>query len=276
MTIVQYVGNRSPSLAATIADDNGAAFDLTAASVAFQARLIGAPTLVINTAATIVNTPGTDGKVRYDWATIDVATARVLLGWWRVTLANGKTQDTPEFVVRIVDHAPVDPTLGGYYTTPDAVRAALGVTTTELDEDAALELILKAEDITDSMLGGWPTDATTGRKIVQADATILAWQWTRLSRFVTLLAERIYNDPDVLNGWQYQMVEGPDFRFRGIKGHRLGAYLIAVLDATGLRRLAPVRSVSTAGYAPDPDQAADDEEQFAWGYVPDLPGWWYR
>jgi hypothetical protein len=44
------------------------------------------------------------GGVRYDWAAIDVDTSGEYLGWWEVTLASLKTQDTPEFEFVVLDH----------------------------------------------------------------------------------------------------------------------------------------------------------------------------
>ena len=88
----------------TITTD-GVAVDLTSATVKFQMRLVGAATLKVDTAATIVSAPA--GTVRYDWAALDVNTAGFYTGWWHVTLPGGNIQDTPEFLLEIRDHAPV-------------------------------------------------------------------------------------------------------------------------------------------------------------------------
>ena len=48
------------------------------------------------------------GGVRFDWTAPDVDTGGVeYLGWWEVTLPNTKTQDTLEFVITMLEHAPL-------------------------------------------------------------------------------------------------------------------------------------------------------------------------
>ncbi len=104
--VTMFKGNRSPSLTDTIRV-NDVAFDLTGSTVKFQMRSEGSATLKVDSAATVVSAVA--GTVRYDWAALDVDTAADYLGWWRVTLASGKTQDTPEFSVFVLDHTDVIP-----------------------------------------------------------------------------------------------------------------------------------------------------------------------
>jgi len=106
--IQHYKGNRSPSLTDTLKIDN-VVFDLTGSTVKFRMRAVGSSVLKVDTAATIVSP--TAGTVRYDWASGDVDTAGDFLGWWQVTLASGKLQDTPEFLLTILDHVPAAPSL---------------------------------------------------------------------------------------------------------------------------------------------------------------------
>lgn len=110
MSITHFKGNRSPSLVDTITID-GAAVDLTGCTVRLKARFEDSDTLKVNTVATITQT-GTDppgftnkGGVQYDWADLDVNTAGELVAWWETTFVSGKTQDSPEFELVIVDHA---------------------------------------------------------------------------------------------------------------------------------------------------------------------------
>jgi hypothetical protein len=107
--ITHFKGNRSPSLTDTIKVD-GVVFDLTGSTVKLKMRAESSSTLKVNTAAVVVNAPGTDGKVRYDWAAGDVDTDDTYLAWWEVTLPSAKVQETPAFVIQIVDHDPAQVT----------------------------------------------------------------------------------------------------------------------------------------------------------------------
>jgi hypothetical protein len=122
------------------------------------------------------------------------------------------------------------------YTTPAAVRTEAGVDTATLDDAAANRLILIAEDIADDLLGGWPVDTTTGRKIIATDVD--AWQFDKLGRFTALLAAKLYANPALTDGVQWTSESGPDFSHSGPTGSPLGPGLLSILNASGLRRLA--------------------------------------
>lgn len=100
--ITHYVANRSPSLTGVITVD-GVPVNLTGSTVKLQMRLVTSSTLKVDTSAVVTDAP--NGAVRYDWAALDVDTAGVYVGWWRVTNGSGLVQDTPEFQVEILAHA---------------------------------------------------------------------------------------------------------------------------------------------------------------------------
>ena len=121
------------------------------------------------------------------------------------------------------------------YATAADLRAALGVSLSELPDARAEAVILEAEDFTDGLLGGWPIDEDTGRKIVEAD--VEAWQWSKLNRAVLLLAAELYASPDVLRRARYRREKGPDFEFEDPLGGGVLSRYLTVLDDSGLRRL---------------------------------------
>lgn len=139
--IIHFVGNRSPSLSDTITSD-GVAVNLTGATVKLQMRPVGASTLKVDTAATVVSAPA--GTVRYDWAALDVDTAGYYVAWWRVTLSGGTIQDTPEFLIEIAPHAPQT----NQYLSAEELKSTLKLTKqyAKIDVDDAIAAASRAVD----------------------------------------------------------------------------------------------------------------------------------
>lgn len=122
-----------------------------------------------------------------------------------------------------------------YYCTATELRTYLGVSSGTLGDAAAIVLIQDAEDWIDTLLGGWPVDETTGRKILQAD--VLAWQWTKLGRATVKTAGAVYHDPTLLTVRRYRREKGPDFEVEDPLGGGALTPAVALLNASGLRRL---------------------------------------
>jgi hypothetical protein len=99
-------GNRNPSLTDRITVDS-TAVDTSIGAWTFSMRLRGSNTLKVSaaTAVSIVPVLPTDPNIRYDWAAGDVDMAGDYVGWWTGTIG-GKTQDTPEFTITMLDHVP--------------------------------------------------------------------------------------------------------------------------------------------------------------------------
>lgn len=129
-----YKDNTAPSVLDTI-QIGGAPFDLTSSTVKFQMRAEGSSTLKVDAAATI--TTAAAGEVRYDWVAGNVDTVGDYVAWWRVTTA-GKSQDTQEFAVYIVDHA----LPAGNLCTLGDVREYLQKPTSDTQQDQVLRSLI--------------------------------------------------------------------------------------------------------------------------------------
>jgi hypothetical protein len=138
------VGNTNPPVIDSVATydtttENGTPVDLTGSSVKFYMRLQTSSDLKVDEDATIVGDP-TLGNITYLWTTDDVDTAGAYAGWFTVTFGDSTTQDTPEFTIRILDHAP----LTDGYTTVAAVRDYLGKESQDGTQDEVIaDLIVR-------------------------------------------------------------------------------------------------------------------------------------
>ncbi len=103
MAVTMWKGNRLPTLDYTFTVSTGA-FDLTGSTVTFSMRTANSGRMkVAAAAATIVDAIA--GGVSYPWAAVDVDTVGEYDAWLTYNYA-GKTQDTPEFQINVVEHAP--------------------------------------------------------------------------------------------------------------------------------------------------------------------------
>lgn len=88
-------GNERPVISSQLSDSAGTILNLTNATVAFQMWRKGATTFKVNTAATIVTPPGTDGEVTYTFTDADTDTPGRYLGHWVVTFQGGAPETHP-------------------------------------------------------------------------------------------------------------------------------------------------------------------------------------
>lgn len=124
-----------------------------------------------------------------------------------------------------------------YYTTAADLRIELGgLTVGQLSDADATLLIQQAEDRIDGLLGGWPVDETTLRKIVEAD--VESWQWSLLGRATVVLAALLYGTPNLLTQPRYRREKGPDFEVEDPLGGVIPDTVIGPLNGSGLRVLA--------------------------------------
>jgi len=83
----------SPQIAAILQDGSGNAIDLTAASVKFHMKKVGATSATVDAAATIVNEDA--GSVKYVWVAADTASAGTYQAEFEVTYTNGAVETFP-------------------------------------------------------------------------------------------------------------------------------------------------------------------------------------
>ena len=83
----------SPALTATLQDDDGAAVDITGASVRFHMVKLNETATKIDAAADIVSEAL--GQVKYQWLTADTDTAGIYRGEWEVTYSDGTIETFP-------------------------------------------------------------------------------------------------------------------------------------------------------------------------------------
>ena len=102
------------------------------------------------------------------------------------------------------------------YTTEDAVRSLLNVSSLVLSDEAAGVLIDDASDLIDEALGARPVDPDTGRKVVEAD--VETWQWVKLGKATAKLAAQIYRDPSVATGQRWRRQKAQTLRLRTRSG----------------------------------------------------------
>jgi hypothetical protein len=98
-----YQGALSPSVT-DVVRLAGVPFNLTGSTVRFRMRAAGGSTLVVDEPAVVLDAAA--GQVRYDWQAGDTAVAGDYRAWWSVTLPNTRVQDTPEFDLDVLAHAP--------------------------------------------------------------------------------------------------------------------------------------------------------------------------
>lgn len=123
--------------------------------------------------------------------------------------------------------------MAAIYATPDELRTELRVDEAALSDADAERLIETAEDLIDAELSR-AIVTTTGRRVAEAD--VAEWQWAKLSRATVLVAARLYSDPDLAQGRQWQAERGPTFAVSGPIGDELGRQVLALLAATGWKR----------------------------------------
>lgn len=103
MSLEMWKGNRLPVLTDSITSNN-AVVNLTGSTVTFSMRNATSAALKVSAASVSIDSAVT-GAISYAWAATDTDTVGSYLAWWTVS-SSGKSQDTPEFGLDVVEHAP--------------------------------------------------------------------------------------------------------------------------------------------------------------------------
>lgn len=83
----------SPALQVTLKDANGSAIDLSASTVRFHMREIGATTAKVDASATVADAD--NGIVYYSWSAADTDTMGSFEAEFEVTFAGGEVESFP-------------------------------------------------------------------------------------------------------------------------------------------------------------------------------------
>lgn len=209
-----FVGNRNPSINENLVDRAGAAVDLTGKTVKFMAREVGSSTLLVNQDAEIVNPPGVNGLVRYNWSTDDIdpafnggeggalSKARQLLEWWRVTTTSGgRTQDYNEAIITVAAHAPA-----GYVELEELKATAELSGTTFADQDIRLAIAAASRGIDQALGQRFYADANALQERLY---TANGEKTLRIDPLLTLTS--LATDPDDDGDFDYTWTRDTDF-----------------------------------------------------------------
>lgn len=91
--VTMKAGDRLPIMTAKLVDENGAAVNLTGATVRFIMRPKFQSSVKINAAATIL--AALTGDVKYEWAALDTDTPGSYRGEWEVKFSDGRVATFP-------------------------------------------------------------------------------------------------------------------------------------------------------------------------------------
>lgn len=133
--IVHFKNNRQPPLFGQILTD-GVPVDLTGDTVTFYMRSVNDSTLKVNAGTVTIDTP-TTGSVHYNWGANDLDTVGFYVGWWRVALPSTQFEESPEFLIQVVDHDD----LGQEYVSAEELKTTRAIRENFADADVRLAVL---------------------------------------------------------------------------------------------------------------------------------------
>lgn len=232
--IVHYVGKRQPPLFGTLSTDSSTDPLPAGATVTFSMRLVNSSTLKVNAAsAVVVDEP--NNLVRYDWAAADVDTAGTYVGWWTVTIS-GQSEDTPEFLIVIQQHAPVSP----QYISVEEMKQSLGLggeNYADQDIERAIKAASKAVDSlcdpTYSGSSGYFTSVTETRTFTATG------DWYLYTGPISTVTAVSNNGTAWTQGTEYFIDGGDTLRTLSLNAFSLAGNAISVTGTFGYATIPP-------------------------------------
>ena len=94
MTFYLKQNDTAPSIRANLKDGDGAAIDLTGASIRFHMRTIGGTTSKVDAAGYVISPPAS-GSVQYNWVGADTDTVDSYQAEFEVTYSDGTVETFP-------------------------------------------------------------------------------------------------------------------------------------------------------------------------------------
>jgi len=132
-------GDTASTMLVTLRDANGAAVNITGASVHIDVTPIHGGTKIVDAAATIVDAP--TGQVSYTFTAPQTAAAGDYLATFTVTFGGGAVESFPNAGYYLVTINPDAPTTAQEYASPQELSKTLNLTgTTYADQDIKLAL----------------------------------------------------------------------------------------------------------------------------------------
>lgn len=207
--LVHFKDQRQPPIAGQILVDGLPPSTVLGAGgevVTFYMRNVLTNTLKVSAGAVVVDST-TLWTIHYNPAAIDVDTSGWYVGWWRVTLAGGAYEDTPEFPIQIIDHAPVS----AEYVSVEELKATRSIGKNFSDPDVRDAVVTASRFI----------DGYCNRTFIAAGGsetrkfTAVAKDWITIDDAVTISAVTVNGTAIVLgtdysqptpSGWPYTIL----------------------------------------------------------------------
>lgn len=221
--IVHFKNNRQPPLFGQILTD-GVPVDLTGDTVTFYMRSVNDSTLKVSAGAVTIDTP-TTGSVHYNWGASDLDTLGFYVGWWRVTLPSAQFEESPEFLIQVIDHDD----LGQEYVSAEELKTTRAIRETFADADIRLAVLAASRAVDGICRRTFALGAAETRKF-----TAISPDFVNIDDAATITAVSVSaGTPLVLNTDYVLEAVAPYTQLRSFSGYVFPQYLTNAVSVTG-------------------------------------------